>query len=96
MPSLHPRDFEARLSEERSRYLVAELLCAAECQEEYIGLCRFVRHMLVLMGNSGKLSDIHQQKAPPIPYVFQTPKGLSVDLRLFSRQNEIQKQPLAG
>ena len=28
MPSLQPRDFEARLTEERSRYLVAELLCA--------------------------------------------------------------------
>ena len=28
MPSLQPRDFESRLHEERSRYLVAELLCA--------------------------------------------------------------------
>lgn len=28
MPTLQPRDFESRLHEERSRYLVAELLCA--------------------------------------------------------------------
>jgi len=28
MPSLQPRDFESRLHEERSRYLVAEWLCA--------------------------------------------------------------------
>lgn len=28
MPSLQPRDFDSRLHEERSRYLVAELLCA--------------------------------------------------------------------
>lgn len=86
MPSLQARDFEARLSEERSRYLVAELLCAGQCQDEYIALCRFVRHMLVQNGNSGKLTDMHPQKAPPIPYLFQTPKGLPIDLRLFSRQ----------
>ena len=29
--------------------------------------------------------DIHQQKIPPLPYIFQTPKGLLIDLRLFSR-----------
>lgn len=28
MPSLQPRKFESRLQEERSRYLVAELLCS--------------------------------------------------------------------
>ncbi|XP_046650573.1 uncharacterized protein LOC124341686 isoform X1 [Daphnia pulicaria] len=89
MPSLQPRDFESRLHEERSRYLVAELLCAVECQEEYIALCRFIRHYLAhqqTSGGSGRLSDVRQQKPPPLPYIFQTPKGMLIDLRLFSRE----------
>jgi len=87
MPSLQPRKFESRLQEERSRYLVAELLCSIHCQEEYISLCRFIRHQLVHTGNNDKMQqDIHQQKIPPLPYIFQTPKGLLIDLRLFSRE----------
>lgn len=88
MPSLHPRDFEARLHEERSRYLVAELLCAVHCQEEYIALCRFIRHLVGHQqsgGGSGRMDVRTQQKSPPLPYTFQTPKGQLIDLRLFSR-----------
>ncbi len=39
MPSLQPRDFESRLHEERSRYLVAELLCAV-FRNQLIGKAR--------------------------------------------------------
>ena len=50
-----------------------------------MSLCRFVRHQLIHAGSSGKILDIQQQKVPPVPYIFQTPKGLLIDLRLFSR-----------
>ncbi len=91
MPSLQPRDFEARLHEERSRYLVAELLCAVHCQEEYIALCRFIRHLVANQRpTSGRLAwDLRQLKAPPLPYIFQTPKGQIIDLRLFSKYNNL-------
>jgi hypothetical protein len=36
---LQPRDFESRLHEERSRYLVAELLCAV-FRNQLIGKAR--------------------------------------------------------
>lgn len=97
MPSLQPRDFEARLHEERSRYLVAELLCAAHSQEEYMAVCRFIRHLVAnqqhhhlssggTASSGGRMmSDARQLKAPPLPYIFQTPKGQLIDLRLFSR-----------
>ena len=61
-------------------------LTQIHCQEEYMSLCRFIRHQLVHNSNNDKmLQDIHQQKVPPLPYIFQTPKGLLIDLRLFSR-----------
>ena len=65
------------------------LLVQVHCQEEYMSLCRFIRHHLVHTTNSDKMQEIHQQKVPPLPYIFQTPKGLLVDLRLFSRYNII-------
>uniref|UniRef100_A0A0P5JHB7 Uncharacterized protein n=1 Tax=Daphnia magna TaxID=35525 RepID=A0A0P5JHB7_9CRUS len=97
MPTLQPRDFESRLHEERSRYLVAELLCAVHCQEEYIALCRFIRHYLAHQqgaGSSDRSSDLRQQKPPPLPYIFQTPKGLLIDLRLFSREIMDKSKPV--
>lgn len=96
MPSLQARKFESRLQEERSRYLVAELLCSVHCQEEYMSLCRFIRHHLVHTTNSDKMQEIHQQKVPPLPYIFQTPKGLLVDLRLFSRVVVEKSRPLVN
>lgn len=50
-------------------------------------MCRFIRHIMTHQQslNGGRMSDIRQQKAPPLPYIFQTPKGLLIDLRLFSR-----------
>lgn len=59
------------------------------CQEEYIALCRFVRHLLTQLESNDTLLEIHQQKTPPIPYIFYTPKGLMVDLRLFSRYTTV-------
>lgn len=60
-----------------------------QCQEDYIALCRFIRHQLAHQqadgGGVGRLPDIRQQKMPTLPYIFQTPKGLLIDLRLFSR-----------
>ena len=39
MPSLQARKFESRLQEERSRYLVAELLCSVTQPFPFVDLC---------------------------------------------------------
>ena len=56
-----------------------------QCQDDYIALCRFIRHQLAHQQADGRLPDVRQQKMPTLPYIFQTPKGLLIDLRLFSR-----------
>ena len=50
-----------------------------------MAVCRFIRHLVGHQHHvgSGRMS---QQKSPPLPFMFQTPKGQLIDLRLFSKE----------
>ncbi|XP_046659884.1 uncharacterized protein LOC124353884 isoform X2 [Homalodisca vitripennis] len=86
VPSLQAHNLEAKLREERCRYLVAELVCRTEFEDSLESLCGFVRRQL-RRATTEKFEVEREACHPPvpIPYLFLTPKGCELDLRLFSR-----------
>ncbi|CAK1546956.1 unnamed protein product [Leptosia nina] len=86
MPSLEARDLEKKIREERSRYLVAELICKPENQEDVAALAAWVsRAMRRAASEKTDARDVHRA-APRVPYVFTTPQRTQVDLRLYRRE----------
>ncbi|KAK6642922.1 hypothetical protein RUM43_004424 [Polyplax serrata] len=86
IPSLLAHNVEAKIREERSRYLVAELVCRPELEESLEFLCKFVKRQLRRAATEKFEIERESAHLPvPIPYLFLTPKGCELDLRLFSR-----------
>lgn len=93
VPSLQAHNLEAKLREERCRYLVAELVCRPEFEDSLELLCSFVKRQLKRATTEKFELDREASHPPlPIPYLFATPKGCELDLRLFSR--DIMKRAL--
>ncbi|XP_076160274.1 uncharacterized protein LOC143143176 isoform X1 [Ptiloglossa arizonensis] len=87
VPSLQAHNLDAKIREERCRYLVAELVCRPEYEDSLELLCGFVRKQLrrATMEKFEVERELSQLLPIPVPFVFGTPGGAVVDLRLFSR-----------
>ncbi|XP_026671760.1 uncharacterized protein LOC108627846 isoform X2 [Ceratina calcarata] len=87
VPSLQAHNLDAKIREERCRYLVAELVCRPEYEDSLELLCGFVRKQLqrATMEKFEVERELSQLLPVPVPFVFGTPAGAVVDLRLFSR-----------
>ncbi|XP_055949382.1 uncharacterized protein LOC129983778 [Argiope bruennichi] len=84
VPSLSAKNLEIRIQEERSKYLVAELTVRPNFEDDIDNLCQFVKHQIRKQTVEKYLFE--NEKAPPLPYLFQTPKGHEIDLRLFNKE----------
>ncbi|KAK0162025.1 hypothetical protein PV327_008401 [Microctonus hyperodae] len=87
VPSLQAQNLDGKIREERCRYLVAELVCRSEYEDSLELLCGFVRKQLrrATMEKFEVERESSQLLPVPVPFVFGTPSGTAVDLRLFSR-----------
>ncbi|KAG7203922.1 hypothetical protein KM043_016942 [Ampulex compressa] len=87
VPSLQAHNLDAKIREERCRYLVAELVCRPEYEDSLELLCGFVRKQLrrATMEKFEVERESSQLLPVPVPFVFGTPGGAAVDLRLFNR-----------
>ncbi|XP_051167467.1 uncharacterized protein LOC127285474 isoform X1 [Leptopilina boulardi] len=87
VPSLQAQNLDAKIREERCRYLVAELVCKSEYEDSLELLCGFVRRQLrrATMEKFEVERESSQLLPVPVPFVFGTPGGAAVDLRLFCR-----------
>ncbi|XP_066597146.1 uncharacterized protein [Prorops nasuta] len=88
LPSLQAHNLDGKIREERSRYLVAELICRPEYEDSLERLGTFIRKQLrrAIMEKFEVEREFSQLlQLYPIPFVFDTPGGAAVDLRLFSR-----------
>uniref|UniRef100_A0A1A9VB52 Uncharacterized protein n=1 Tax=Glossina austeni TaxID=7395 RepID=A0A1A9VB52_GLOAU len=84
VPALLAHNLDYKIKEERCRFLIAELVCRPEFEDCLDGLCSYVRKILrraTMEKFDFNSCDITQ----PIPYLFLTPKGQEIDLRLFCR-----------
>ena len=82
LPDLETKNLELKLHEERAKYLVCELKCPFEgTLSQYID---FIRRMIVK--NSTEKGRIGDEKAPMLNFIFQTPQGTEIDLRLCSKE----------
>nr|CAD7439625.1 unnamed protein product [Timema bartmani] len=83
VPSLQAHNLETKIREERWQYLVAEL---SEFEDSLELLCGFVRRQL-RRATTEKFEVERESSHPPVPvpYLFLTPKGVELDLRLFNR-----------
>nr|CBH09249.1 similar to CG2519 [Heliconius melpomene] len=74
MPSLEARDLDKKIREERSRYLVAELICKPENQEDIAALAAWVN--LAMRRANSESRDIrdNSRAVPRIPYLYTTPQ----------------------
>ncbi|KAJ8317953.1 hypothetical protein KUTeg_003044 [Tegillarca granosa] len=83
MPATAPGDVEAKIQDEHMKYLVAELDIKPNCRKEFETFCNYVKEKCAqLLLSDTKTSALHP---PPIPYSYQTPSGLDIDLRLFNK-----------
>ncbi|KAI8435623.1 hypothetical protein MSG28_003890 [Choristoneura fumiferana] len=85
MPSLEAKDLEKKIREERSRYLVAELICMPENQEDIAALAAWVTR--AMRRAAAEKTDAREPPriAPRVPCVYTTPQRTQVDLRLYRR-----------
>ncbi|XP_014217676.1 uncharacterized protein LOC106646149 isoform X2 [Copidosoma floridanum] len=83
VPSLQAQNLEAKIREERCRYLVAELVCKPEYEDSLELLCGSVLRQL--QRATTEKFEIGRESPVPVPYAFGTPAGDEIDLRLFSR-----------
>ncbi|OWR42704.1 hypothetical protein KGM_200275A, partial [Danaus plexippus plexippus] len=84
LPSLEARDLEKKIREERSRYLVAELICKNENQEDIAALAAWVSRAM-RRAASEKTDGREPRAIPRVPYIYTTPQRTQVDLRLYKR-----------
>ncbi|XP_018011416.1 uncharacterized protein LOC108668684 [Hyalella azteca] len=88
VPWLSSDHLPARLQEERSSHLVQELSAIDTSVEGVCGwLSEEVRRVAVEKGPLGR------NKQPPLPYVFVTPQGQQIDLRLYNRFDSGEDRP---
>ncbi|XP_049868761.1 uncharacterized protein LOC126368693 isoform X2 [Pectinophora gossypiella] len=85
MPSLEARDLEKKIREERSRYLVAELICKPEHQEDIAALAAWVTRAMRRAASEKTDARETPRNAPRVPCIYTTPQRTTVDLRLYRR-----------
>ncbi|XP_041977964.1 uncharacterized protein LOC121732218 [Aricia agestis] len=85
MPSLEARDLDKKLREERSRYLVAELICKPENQEDVAALAAWVTRAMRRAASEKTDARDAPRAVPRVPYLYTTPQRTQVDLRLYKR-----------
>ncbi|XP_068631803.1 uncharacterized protein [Battus philenor] len=86
MPSLEARDLEKKIREERSRYLVAELICKPEHQEDITTLAAWVGRAMRRAACEKTDARDALRVAPRVPCLYTTPQRTQVDLRLYRRE----------
>ncbi|KAF7286853.1 hypothetical protein GWI33_003907 [Rhynchophorus ferrugineus] len=86
IPSLQAHNLDAKIREERSKYLVAELVCRAENEDALEILCSYIKKQLRRAATE-KFEVARECSQPPVtlPYRFLTPSGSELDLRLWDR-----------
>ncbi|XP_069968935.1 uncharacterized protein [Bactrocera oleae] len=84
VPALLAHNLDYKIKEERCRFLIAELVCRPEFEDCLDGLCSYVRKML-RRATMEKFDFNSCEVIQPVPYLFLTPKGQEIDLRLFCR-----------
>ncbi|KAI8129847.1 hypothetical protein CVS40_1285 [Lucilia cuprina] len=84
VPALLAHNLDYKIKEERCRFLIAELVCRSEFEDCLDGLCSYVRKML-RRATMEKFDFNSCDVSQPVPYLFLTPKGQEIDLRLFCR-----------
>ncbi|XP_033755704.1 uncharacterized protein LOC117338457 [Pecten maximus] len=83
VPSTTSGDLDGKIQDEHMRYLVAELDIKPHCKKDFQTFCTYVKEKCEqLQADSSKGTPI---RPPPIPYCYQTPSGLDIDLRLFNK-----------
>lgn len=94
LPSLLAQDLEHKMNEERCRFLVAELECQPNFEDFMDTLTTYVRKEL--RRAETEKYEMECDSALPVPYVFLTPKGQEIDLRLFSKETLRKALPILG
>ncbi|XP_056019360.1 uncharacterized protein LOC125672084 isoform X3 [Ostrea edulis] len=83
MPSTSPGDLQSKIQDEHMKHLVAELDIKPKYRSTLDKFCTYVKMMCE------KLQSKNYQTAalrpPPVPYIYQTPGGQEIDLRLFNK-----------
>ncbi|XP_050100782.1 uncharacterized protein LOC126581283 isoform X1 [Anopheles aquasalis] len=92
VPSLLAQNLDNKIKEERCRFLVAELVCRSEYEDCLDSLCGYVRHQL--RRATMEKFDVNCNQAQPIPYLYVTPKGQDIDMRLFSKDTMRRALPI--
>ncbi|KAG1671497.1 hypothetical protein GQR58_016444 [Nymphon striatum] len=83
VPSQKANDLQAKLREERSKFLVAELVALPNLEDDLDNLCLFVKHQI--RKQSMEKYSLENERLPKVPYLYMSPKGVEIDLRLFDR-----------
>ncbi|XP_052740461.1 uncharacterized protein LOC112056878 [Bicyclus anynana] len=86
LPSLEARDLDKKIREERSRYLVAELICKPENQEDITALATWVTRGMRRAASEKTDARDTPRAAPRVPCLYTTPQKTQVDLRLYRRE----------
>ncbi|XP_066153534.1 uncharacterized protein [Euwallacea fornicatus] len=86
VPSLQAHNLDTKIREERSKYLVAELVCRAENEDALEILYSYIKKQLRRAATE-KFEVARECSQPPValPYRFLTPSGSELDLRLWDR-----------
>ncbi|XP_045212309.2 uncharacterized protein LOC123563530 [Mercenaria mercenaria] len=83
MPSTSAGDIEQKIKVEHQRYLIAELDVKPNYRQGFGKFCQFVKDTCRMSTRERKKSQ--QLRPPSVPYIYQTPKGMDIDLRLFNK-----------
>lgn len=84
LPSVSATLLVSRLQEERVKHLVAELTIEADAENQLEQLCLFVRYQI--KKQTFEKCHIGEERLPAVPYVYKTPKGQMIDLRLYNAE----------
>ena len=93
LPSMETRNLELRLHEERAKYLVCELTCPLE--DTVRDIVKYVKRQMEKTRTEkggGVLGD--DEQSPVLTFIFQTPQGLELDMRLCSKEVMTRVKPV--
>ncbi|KAJ8939048.1 hypothetical protein NQ318_007679 [Aromia moschata] len=86
IPSLQAHNLDAKIREERNKYLVAELLCRPENEDSLELLCSYIRKQLRRAATEKfEVAKECSQSPVSLPYNFLTPSGFELNLRLWDK-----------
>uniref|UniRef100_A0A8W8HZT2 Uncharacterized protein n=1 Tax=Magallana gigas TaxID=29159 RepID=A0A8W8HZT2_MAGGI len=81
MPSTSPGDLQSKIQDEHMKHLVAELDIKPKYKSTLDKFCTYVKTMCEKL----QIYQIAALRPPPVPYIYQTPGGQEIDLRLFNK-----------